>query len=219
MDTNKSGTAIYLAGHGSQSCPRLIELQYRRILRYRDALGDRYETGHSAPDVFVDLTLPRFAMGEVYIEEVRGFERLRLGVEAGQYKIVLIDLDEDLAFKPRYESNFVRSVLERAGAKVLNAFYDDEKAFEQAARTRFGERARAYEVTDSSDVVCFFPSLASDITATAIRKELQDPAAHESGHLQPIKQRIEDLKKLKAYAGGRSPFVEDQLSSEWRKAQ
>jgi hypothetical protein len=35
-------TAIYLAGHGSKSKPRFIELQYQRILRYREAFLHQY---------------------------------------------------------------------------------------------------------------------------------------------------------------------------------
>jgi hypothetical protein len=89
---------------------------------------------------------------------------------------------------PDYESAFIRSLLESSGARVLNAFSDDERAFQKALKRRCGQRAREYEVTDSSDVVCFFPSLSSEVVATAARRELQDPLALEAGHLQPIKQ-------------------------------
>ncbi len=185
-------TAIYLAGHGSQTRPRLIELQYRRIVRYREALAGRYEKGQSVPNVFIDFRLPRFAMGQV-------------------------DLAEGPGFTPDYESAFVRALLEKAGAKVLNTFSDDDDAFKRALKDRCGENARDYEVNDSSDIVCFFPSLASEITATALRRELQDPDARESGQLRRIDQRIEALKRLRPYNGGRHPFIEDRLSSEWQK--
>src|SRR6266849_8706336 len=165
-----SETAMYLAGHGSFTRPRLIELQYRRITRYREALAGHFEKGHSVPSVFIDFRLPRFGMGQVNLDEVSGFKKLRNAVRRGQYKLVYIDLDDsNEGLTPDYESAFVRLLLEKAGAKVLNAFSDDEGAFKRALQDRCGAYARDYEVTDGSDIVCFFPSLASDVAATALR--------------------------------------------------
>lgn len=213
-----SEAAIYLAGHGSFSRPRLIELQYRRILRYRETLGGRYEKSHAAPNVFIDLFLPRFAMGQVNLNDIPRFKQLRNGVRRGHYTVVYVDLDDSKeGLTPDYETAFVRDLLEKAGAKVLNALNDDEDAFKRALRSRCGPQARDYEVTDGSDVVCFFPSLASDVTATALRRELQDSSDGDV-HLQRITTRLEGLKRLRPYAGGGRPFIEDRLSSEWRKS-
>jgi hypothetical protein len=157
-------------------------------------------------------------MGQVDLGEVPGFKKLLNAVRRHCYKFVYIDLDETRqGLTPDYESEFVRTLLEKAGAKVLNAFSDDDEAFKQALKARCGETARDYEVNDSTDVVCFFPSLASEITASALRRELQDPDARESGQLRRIDQRIEALKRLRPYNGGRHPFIEDRLSSEWQK--
>jgi tetraacyldisaccharide-1-P 4'-kinase len=41
MNLNKQSAAMYLAGYGSYTKPRLIELQYRRIQRYREAVRDQ----------------------------------------------------------------------------------------------------------------------------------------------------------------------------------
>ena len=101
--------------------------------------------------------------------------------------------------------------------KGLECVSDDERAFQKTLKRRCGERAREYEVTDSSDVVCFFPSLSSEVVATAARRELQDPLALEAGHLQPINNRIDALKASRPYAGGGRPFVEDRLSAEWQR--
>lgn len=209
--------AIYLAGHGSYTRPRLIELQYRRILRYREALAERYEKGHSAPSIFIDYRLPRFGMGHVNLDEVPGFKKLRNAVRRHQYTLVYIDLDDiKERLTPDYESAFVRLLLEKAGAKVLNAFSDDDDAFKRALKNRCGANAREYEVTDSSDIVCFFPSLAGDIAATALRRELQEPSL-AGGQLHRVRDRIESLKRQRPYAGGGRPFIEDRLSSEWQK--
>jgi hypothetical protein len=120
--------------------------------------------------------------------------------------------DSKEGLTPDYETVFVRERLEKAGAKVLNAFNDDHDAFKRALKTRCGAHARDYEVTESSDFVCFFPSLAGDITATALRRELQNL---DDGELRLVKDRIEALKRLRPYAGGGRPFIEDRLSAEW----
>jgi hypothetical protein len=108
---------------------------------------------------------------------------------------------------------FVRPILQEAGAKVLNAFYDDDEVLERALKERFGKRASVDDVTDGSDLVGFFPGLAGEVIEAALRREL----GH--GGLLLLNDRIEGLKRLKPYAGGRSPFVEDRLSLEWPKPQ
>lgn len=207
---------MYLAGHGSNTRPRLIELQYRRIQRYREALSDQIGLKASAPDIFIDLRLPAFGMGRVDLHDVPQFKRLLRFVKNGQYRAAFIDLDETRpGLTPDHESAFVRSMLEAAGARVLNAFSDDEDALRKALKHRCGSRAREDDVTDSSDVVCFFPSLASEVTSTVLRRELRDPVALQAGCLRQIEKRIESLKALRPYAGGIRPFIEDRLSAEW----
>ncbi len=205
-DTASTATAIYLVGHGPLREPRLIELQYNRIIRYWGALGE--EAG-SAPDVFTDLNYPRSSSGPQGPEELPAFTKLLDRVRVKAYGLVLMDLQDG-----SFESDalmFIRPSLEQAGARVLNVFYDDERALEQALKKRWGKGALVDDLTDGSDLVCFFPGLASEITTASLRREL------ETGDLQPIKQRIDFLKKLRPYAGGRRPFIEDRLSLEWQR--
>jgi len=218
MDSNKQSAAMYLAGHGSFTRPRLIELQHRRIQRYREALSDHLGIASSVPDIFIDFRLPTYGMGSVNLVGVPGFRRLYRCVKNGRFDIVFVDLDETReGLTPDYESGFVRSLLESAGAKVFNAFSDDGDAFKSALKSRCGDSARDYEVTDGTDIVCFFPSLASDITATSLRRELQNPDALQSGYIDPANRRIAALRSLRPYNGGKRPFIEDRLSAEWKK--
>jgi len=220
MDKSESATAMYLAGHGSKIKPRLLELQYQRILRYRRALLKRHSVGRAIPEVFIDLRLPAFGMGHVDLDEVPQFKRLHEEVQNHRYEIVYIDLHEVRpGLTPDYESAFVRFMLEAAGATVLNAFTDDLDVFAQELRERCGQRAKEHEVTDSSDIVNFFPSLASDVTAAALRKELQVPMDRHTQELQRVSDRIEGLKRLRPYSGGGIPFVEDRLSVRWQRSK
>ncbi len=218
MDYGEAGTAIYLAGHGSKIKPRLLELQYQRILRYRRAFLKKHKASRSAPVVFVDLRLPSYGMGQVNLDDVPQFKWLLDEVQNGRFGIVYIDLDEIRpGLTPDYESAFVRSGLENAGATVLNAFTDDMGVFVDELKDRCGPTARDYEITDASDVVNFFPSLASDVTAASLRTELQIPMDRITQEFQRIFDRIDGLKRLRRYSGGGVPFIEDRLSSEWQK--
>ncbi len=150
------------------------------------------------------------------LNAVPGFKKLRNAVRKHRYSLVYIDLDDSKeGLTPYYETAFARSLLEGAGAKVLNAYSDDGDFFKGALRERCGSHARDYEVTDSSDIVCFFPSLASDLAAAVFRRELHSV---DDGQLRRIKDRIEALKRLRPYAGGGHPFIEDRLSAEWQKS-
>jgi hypothetical protein len=96
-------------------------------------------------------------MGSVNLIDVPGFRRLYRCVKNGRFDIVFVDLDETgEGLTPDHESGFVRSLLENAGAKVFNAFSDDGNVFKSALKARCGDSARDYEVTDGTDIVCFF---------------------------------------------------------------
>jgi len=108
MDSNKQSAAMYLAGHGSFTRPRLIELQYRRIQRYREALCDHLGMASSVPTIFVDFRLPTYGMGSVNLIDVPGFRRLYRCVKNGRLDIVFVDLDDTRErLTPDYESAFV----------------------------------------------------------------------------------------------------------------
>lgn len=219
MSVDKTAAAIYIAGHGSLVRPRLIELQYCRIQRYRDALRQQLDTKVSKRDVFVDHQLPKFGMGRFEMEDVPAFARLRDLVAAGRYEIVFIDVDETGPGRtPDYESDFVRLLLTEAGARVFNAFADDGNVFQKALKDRFGPTAWADEVADGTDFVCFFPSLTSEIGEAILRSELSSPAATESSRSR-ISQRLNSLKTARPYNGGKKPFVEDDLRRAWQKRQ
>ena len=220
MTENTIGTAIYLAGHGSKTKPRLIDLQYQRVLRYRRALlrQDAININRAFPVVFIDIRLPAFGMGHVTLNDVPRFVELHREIKNQLYDTVFMDVDEVPPWlTPDFESAFIRSLLESAGAKVLNAFTDDNGAFQQELIERCGPNARDDDVTDSSDFLCFFPSLACEITSTALSRELQIPMARQSEETHRIYERIEGLKRLRPYSGGGIPFIEDRMHAEWRR--
>lgn len=211
-DTTKDvGVAFYLIGHGPYRQPRLIELQYLRILRYRKALGGRYDDRHTEPEVFIDLNFPRI-IGDSEANKLDAFMRLWKAVREKQYSVVYLDLEEGTSFK-RDEYTFIRSTLEHAGARVLNAFYDDEHPLQDKLSEMYGDAVAQWELTTMSDVVNFFPALAGDIIATALNHELA--LGQDNGTMNPVRYRIQHLLELNPYAANRHPFIEERLRWQW----
>ena len=137
---DEKSTAMYLAGHGSKTRPRLIELQYQRIQRYRRALLRQKATTQRTPIIYIDLRLPKFGMGSVDLEDVPAFKQLFEKVKNREFEVVYLDLDEtNPALTTDYESSFVRQLLEASGATVLNAFTDDQGVFLRELKERCSE--------------------------------------------------------------------------------
>jgi hypothetical protein len=158
-------------------------------------------------------------MGKYDLDDVPGFKSLYHQVQDHKFDNVYIDLDEKdpKMFTPDHETNFVRSLLEAAGVTVLNAFTDDRRAFGREVKERCGENAKPFEVTEVSDFVLFFPSLASEITARVLDREILRSCNREM--VEPILTRIKSLKKERPYSGGGVPFVEGRLSASWKKSK
>lgn len=154
------------------------------------------------PAMSLDLHLPKDGMGSFDIEDVPAFARLRDSVAAGLYAVVFMDLDEvGRGRTPDHESEFVRRMLSEAGARVFNAFTDDGNVFQKALHDRFGPTAWSDEVTDGSDFVCFFPSLASDTGEAVFRRKLSGTAGDEK-ILDHLNERLKSLKTSRPYSGG-----------------
>lgn len=201
-DTRNEASAIYLVGHGSFQQPRLIELQYRRIMRYIEA---RQDNTAGSFDVFVDFNCPRDG-------RTRTLDQLpnlcALSERTNDYTRVFIDIE---ASGFDNVSVLVHEALEGRGSKLLNVFYDVEDVMDQKLKSMYGKNARADYLTDGSDFTCFFPNLVAEVLEAALRQEIiaDNPSS--------IWKRISSLRALRPYRGGKKPFIEDRLSLEWRR--
>jgi hypothetical protein len=91
---------MYLAGHGSKTKPRLIELQYQRILRYRRAflhqfefvfdVGGHHFHGHlsEGPEYGVGW----FALVHSWQPQLPGFLQLQRVVKQGPTIVEAVDI-------------------------------------------------------------------------------------------------------------------------------
>jgi hypothetical protein len=87
---NEAGVAAYLVGHGTYRSPRLIELQWMRIRRYREMLGKKYETRWKELEAFVDVNFPR--ADRINEQTFPAYHKLLKAVDDGQVKLVYIDI-------------------------------------------------------------------------------------------------------------------------------
>lgn len=209
---HRTRSAIYLIGHGPYRQPRFIELQYLRIFRYRNLLNEVSEA-----DVFIDLNFPRLSAAPLRPDELPEFVRLHEAVKAKQYSAVYIDLEIGSGFKP-YEFMFVPQLLEAAGTKVFNAFYDDGNVLEAALKQRYGDHAHADEIDDASDFLNFFPAYAGMLVERSLR-ELGNQENRSNPMLGQVDRHVGNLKKDNPYSSGRIPFVERGLEHEWYKTR
>jgi hypothetical protein len=195
--------------------PRLIELQYLRILRYRDCLNRKYGPEYWQPDVFVDLNFPRIPSMASIPERLPAFVELCNHIREQRYSLVYLDLEEGNSSQS-HGFAFVRMTFRNCGAKVLNAFHDDEGAFKAALRDRYGDVASASQINTPSDFVGFFPGLAADITAAAVRPDLSHSGDKEEALPSLVESRLRDLHQISPYTGaGFRPFIEERLRAEW----
>jgi hypothetical protein len=169
----------------------------------------------SEADVFIDLNFPRLPDAPLRSNELPEFVRLHEAVKAKQYSAVYVDLEIGSGFKP-YEFMFVPQLLEAAGTKVFNAFYDDGNVLEAALKQRYGDHARADEIDDASDFLNFFPAYAGMLVERSLR-ELDNQENRSNPMLGQVDRHVENLKKDNPYSRGRMPFVERGLEHEWYK--
>ena len=189
-NAKENASAIYLVGHGSFQEPRLIELQYRRIIRYMEALDGK---SGGSPDIFMDLNIRRS-------DELRNLSELRQRMN--DYTRIFIDIQDS-----RFDS--VLQVVCDAladGPKILNAS-DDGGVLDRKVTETYGENAHAGDITDGSDFTCFFPTLASNVLEAALRQETTPS----------ILKCIESLRALQPYRGGKKPVIDDGLILEWKR--
>jgi hypothetical protein len=207
---NEAGVAAYLVGHGTYRSPHLIDLQWMRIRRYRDLLGTKYETRWKQLEAFVDVNFPRSE--RINEQTFPSYYRLLQAVVDGQVKLVYIDIEMEIGTSQYY--HWVVASLEKAGARVVNVFYDSDRALRESLSLSYKGKANPNEIDDASDFVAFFPALSSEISRAALRNVLHLPGCQKTDS-DALWNRLSDLGGRNPYAAGRVPFIQEELEWEW----
>jgi hypothetical protein len=208
---NEAGVEAYLVGHGTYRSPRLIELQWMRIRRYRDLLGKKCETRWKELESFVDINFPR--ADRINEQTFPSYYRLLRAVDDGQVKLVYIDIQMETG--PSQSTYYwVRESLQSSGARVVNAFYDEDKVLEQSLAQSYKGQANPNEIDDASDFVAFFPALSSEVSRAALRNVLHARSCEKTSS-DALWNRLGSLRDGSPYAAGRVPFIQEELEWEW----
>ncbi len=207
---NEAGVAAYLVGHGTYRSPHLVELQWMRIRRYRDLLGTKYETRWNKVEAFVDVNFPR--ADRVNEQAFPSYFRLLQAVGDGKMKLVYIDIEMEIGTSQYY--HWVAASLEKTGARVVNVFYDSDRALRESLALSYKGQANPNEIDDASDFVAFFPALSSEISRAALRNVLHLPGCQKTDS-DALWNRLSDLGGRNPYAAGRVPFIQEELEWEW----
>lgn len=208
-----TGIGIYLLGHGPYRSPRPIELQFMRIKRYRGLLAAKDRSWPSGPErLFVDINYPR-GEGSIDEEAYPAFFSLVEAVQAGQIGRVFFDVEEVVGFTRDY--SWVSYLLKRVGAQPVNVFYDPDKVLDEYLDQRFEGQANAFEISDASDFVAFYPALSADIALAALRSVHHLPPCDKVTSPEQIWNELYALKEQSPYARGEEPFLQEDLLQEW----
>ncbi|MGA8530812.1 MAG: hypothetical protein WB622_13935, partial [Acidobacteriaceae bacterium] len=208
---NKAGVAAYLVGHGPLRSPRLIELQWMRIQRYRNLLGAKYETGWTQLEAFVDINFPR--ADRITDQAFPSWYRLLEAVQDGKVGVVYLDIQEVVGTTHHY--GWVPESLQKAGARVVNAYYDTDGALREFLAQRYRDQADVGEIDDTSDFVAFFPALSSGLSRAALRNVLHLPGCEKTPSANELWGQLARLRDRNPYAAGRVPFIQEELEWEW----
>ena len=205
-------TAFYLMGHGPRREPRFIDLQYRRIVRYRRVLRHDRDAVCRDPKIFVDLNEGRRFCDESLDLYFPQLAALLLAIKDQAIGLVYLDLCVVEPWGAGY--SWIPHFLVRAGAEVVNTFYGEDLEFVEALRSCYGSSASYGEATDASDIVCFFPRAASAIAMEALEggraTSHQTPTSVES-----LFHCLQCLSEENPYASGRSPRFSYRLLERW----
>lgn len=188
--------AIYLIGQGTYFRPHLIELQYYRILRYRQLLEKKHPDRilEHVEGIYVDL-FPRGHRSDLLsMEDIPQFSTVLDHVKTGQFTQVFLDL---LPTDPRGLSyGSLERALRDAGAEVFNAS-NDEMVLEEI-KARYGDAAHYGTHNEHTDFAAFFPTLAGDIGAVLFKGT--DAKYSAEGALKTFENRIRMLQESRANA-------------------
>lgn len=192
--------AIYLVNQGPYREPRMMDLQYFRILRYADAMNRILGTDIDIVGVYCDYNYPK---QNLFYDPSKfpGLKALMDAFARGEFGTVLLDVEFGRAYRP-YEWDALFAKLKAAEIPFYNAFTDD--MLKKDVVSRFGKYADydIASITEAEDMVTFFPALACSM-AEELLKDLLDRSSPEHDW---IRSRLHHIAKENTYQTRRPEF-------------
>jgi hypothetical protein len=206
--------AVYLVGHGPYREPRLLELQYLRIQRYRVALANKLNKNIAIKDVYIDINSPR----DTTADNLRNLMVLIDKINHNLYDMVLIDIEDSI--NQVHLISPVINTLEHTGVKVYNCYYDDEDALKNEFVRDYGEgAARVANTSDDEDIITLFPALVGSIIFRAFERELDSLNNCYEGDFNQVYRKARRLSTTNPYGRGSFPRLSVRQTRDLRKIQ
>lgn len=156
-----SPTVIYLISHGLYSKPRLIDIQYQRIMRFHSLVNEtsryrniRYTDLLHPPDIDMGVNI----YNKLTQHDVPAFMHMLRRYEQGEYKSVILDINTNVATNSSTGESIILTLKERK-IPHINVFYEDRFLMEKLDM----HENLGWLLNDNGDFITFFPKLAADI--------------------------------------------------------
>ncbi len=203
--------ALYLFGHGPYREPRIIEMQYLRILRYCEALEEKLRIKIDIKEIYVDINFPRTED----LEKLINLQALLNDIKKQKIDTVIIDICEGDSF---YQNKYTPIIwaMRRVGAKVFNCYYDNEDALLAKLIKYYGVNVHSYMLPDDGDeFVELFPALAAEVTYKVLEDRLSRASANnDDPFINYVFQKVDTLKNKNPYSRSRLPWLSGKKLSE-----
>ncbi|VBB08641.1 Hypothetical protein LUCI_3919 [Lucifera butyrica] len=199
--------ALYLFGHGPYREPRIIEMQYLRILRYCEALENKLEKKVDIKGIYIDINFPRTENKE----KLPNLQILLDDVKTQKIDTVIVDICNGDSFQQNKYASII-CAMERVGAKVYNCYYDDENVLLAQLIKHYGENVHSYMLpNDREEFVELFPALASEITYEVLEDRLSRiSAGNNDPFINYVYRKINSLRNENPYNRSSLPWLSDK---------
>lgn len=204
--------AVYLLGHGPYREPRLLELQYLRIVRYCELFAMQRHQFVDIRATMCDVNHPRVGSATTScLRDLPQLAALCAEIELGNIEVVFIDIAFGAAFNSGKYLGIPRA-LKHSGATVYNCYYDDEQILLTELRSRFGDLTNPSDLPrDYEEIVSLFPRLAAGVADEIVAQAAPN---RENGTLQEVLTEISHKRAANPYKASKLPWMSVQRIRE-----
>ncbi len=160
--SDERSSVIYLVGQGTYFRPRLLEVQYYRIVRHLQLVSEDEQKRFHVKSKYIGIHARHASSDFPCYSELPQLVVLCEAIKRGEYRTVFIDLDLHGGMEA------IERALKEAGADVVNVSLDSTAVREAYSRRVLpgGDRLPY----DASDFIAFFPHLTADIVKLLMKK-------------------------------------------------
>lgn len=148
---------MYLARQGPLREPKLLEVQYQRLIRYIDCLRDQCDGSIHIVLLAVDFNHPTSSSPDP--DHFPEFARVEKAASSGEIEAVFGDFAQYDGFS---SFEWIERTLARHGIPLIDGGVDEGGFVAEEVKNRFGVTGE-YQPSEAEDLLAFFPGLADRV--------------------------------------------------------